>query len=81
MDGKQLELAILQPSDFFGEIAFLTGKPRTATVEAAEECDILEVPEDQITDLIRQKPRIREVMQNYYNQRVAHTLQKLKGIG
>ena len=81
MDGKQLELAILQPSDFFGEIAFLTGKPRTATVEAAEECDILEVPEDQIADLIRQKPRIREVMQNYYNQRVANTLQKLKGIG
>ena len=81
MDGKQLELAILQPSDFFGEIAFLTGKPRTATVEAAEECDILEVPEDQIADLIRQKPRIREVMQNYYDQRVANTLQKLKGIG
>jgi hypothetical protein len=50
-------------------------------VEAAEECDILEVPEDQITDLIRQKPRIREVMQNYYDQRVANTLQKLKGIG
>jgi len=81
MDGKQLELAILQPSDFFGEIAFLTGKPRTATVEAAEECDILEVPEDKIADLIRQKPRIREVMQNYYDQRVANTLQKLKGIG
>jgi len=80
-ESKQLELAILQPSDFFGEIAFLTGKPRTATVEAAEECDILEVPEDQITDLIRQHPHIREVMQNYYNQRVANTLQKLKGIG
>lgn len=81
MDGKQVELAILQPSDFFGEIAFLTGKPRTATVEATEECDILEVPEEQLKDLIGQKPRIREVMQNYYDQRVANTLQKLKGIG
>jgi len=81
MDGKQKELAILQPSDFFGEIAFLTGKPRTATVAAAEECDILEVPEDQLKDLIASKPRIREVMQKYYDQRVANTLQKLKGIG
>lgn len=81
MDGKQKELAILQPSDFFGEIAFLTGKPRTATVAAAEECDILEVPEDQLKDLIGSKPRIREVMQKYYDQRVSNTLQKLKGIG
>lgn len=80
MEGKPVELAVLQPSDFFGEIAFLTGKPRTATVIAAEECDILEVPEDQLKELIVSKPRIREVMQNYYNQRVASTLQKLKGI-
>ena len=81
MEGKKVELAVLQPSDFFGEIAFLTGKPRTATVIAAEECDMLEVPEDQLKDLIGSKPRIRDVMQNYYNQRVANTLQKLKGIG
>lgn len=78
-DGKDVELAVLQPSDFFGEIAFLTGKPRTATVETVEESDLLEVPEDQLTDLIKNKPRIREVMQNYYNQRVANTLEKLKG--
>jgi len=32
--GKNVDLASLQASDFFGEIAFLTGKPRTATVEA-----------------------------------------------
>jgi CRP-like cAMP-binding protein len=81
MEGKPFELAVLQPSDFFGEIAFLTGKPRTATVIAAEECDILEVPEAQLKELIGSKPRIREVMQNYYNQRVASTLLKLKGIG
>ncbi|MHB8845953.1 MAG: cyclic nucleotide-binding domain-containing protein [Nitrospirota bacterium] len=81
VEGKPVDLAVLQPSDFFGEIAFLTGKPRTATVSAAEECDILEVPEAQLKDLIGSKPRIREVMQNYYNQRVASTLQKLKGIG
>lgn len=81
MDGRRIDLAVLQPSDFFGEIAFLTGKPRTATVISAEECDILEVHEDQLKELISSKPRIREVMQNYYNQRVASTLLKLKGIG
>ena len=80
IDGRQVELAQLQPSDFFGEIAFLTGKPRTATVETSEESDILEVPEEQLRDLINQKPRIREVMQRYYEQRVASTLKKVRGL-
>ena len=80
VDGRQVELAQLQPSDFFGEIAFLTGQPRTATVETTEESDILEVPEDKLKDLISQKPRIREVLQRYYEQRVASTLKKVKGL-
>ena len=75
----QVELAVLQPSDFFGEIAFITGKPRTATVEALEDTDLLEVPEEELLDLISQKPRIREVMQNYYEQRVQSTLAKVRG--
>lgn len=79
IEGKKVDLAVLQPSDFFGEIAFLTGNPRTATVETVEESDILEVPEEQLRDLIAQKPRIRDVMQKYYEQRVANTIQKLKG--
>lgn len=79
VDAKQVDLAVLQSSDFFGEIAFLTGKPRTATVETAEESDILEVSEEDLQDLIRQKPRIREIMQRYYEQRVASTLEKVKG--
>jgi len=81
IDGRQVDLAVLHPSDFFGEIAFLTGKPRTATVSAIEECDILEVPESELADLIREKPRIREVMLKFYDQRVASTLHKVKGTG
>lgn len=77
--GKRVDLAILQPSDFFGEIAFLTGKPRTATVETVQESDILEVPEPELADLIGQRPRIREVLQKYYEQRVQSTLEKVKG--
>jgi CRP-like cAMP-binding protein len=80
IDGRQMELAQLQPSDFFGEIAFLTGQPRTATVETTVESDILEVPEGKLKELIGQKPRIREVLQRYYEQRVASTLKKVKGL-
>lgn len=80
IQGKQVDLAVLQPSDFFGEIAFLTGNPRTATVEAAVECDVLEVPEEELRDVIRKWPRIKEVLQNYYEERVKNTMEKVKGV-
>jgi tetratricopeptide (TPR) repeat protein len=79
IQGKRVDLAVLQPSDFFGEIAFLTGKPRTATVETAEPCDLLEVAEEDLRDMIQKWPRIKEVLQNYYEDRVKNTMEKVKG--
>ncbi len=78
LQGKKVQLAVLQPSDFFGEIAFLTGKPRTATVEAIEETELLEVPEDELLDLISKRPRIKQVLQKYHEERVKNTLEKVK---
>ncbi len=80
IQNKRVDLAVLQPSDFFGEIAFLTGKPRTATVEAAEEADVLEVPEEELRDMIQKRPRIKEVLQKYYEERVQSTMKKVKGV-
>ena len=76
--GKKVELAALQASDFFGEIAFLTGKPRTATVETTEESDVLEVGEEDLNEMIAKSPRIRDVLHNYHEQRVKSTLEKVK---
>lgn len=76
--GKKVELAALQASDFFGEIAFLTGKPRTATVETIEESDVLEVSEEDLSQMISKSPRIREVLHNYHEQRAESTLEKVK---
>jgi CRP/FNR family transcriptional regulator/CRP/FNR family cyclic AMP-dependent transcriptional regulator len=80
LQGKKVQLAVLQPSDFFGEIAFLTGKPRTATVEAIEETELLEVPEDELLDLISKRPRIKQVLQKYHEERVKNTLEKVKEV-
>ncbi len=76
--GKKMELADLQSGDFFGEIAFLTGKPRTATIVTVEESDVLEVAEDDLNEMINKSPRIREVLHNYHEQRVKSTLEKVK---
>jgi cAMP-dependent protein kinase regulator len=80
IQNKRVDLAVLQPSDFFGEIAFLTGKPRTATVEAAEATDVLEVAEEDLRDMIQKWPRIKEVLQNYYEERVKSTMEKVKSM-
>jgi cAMP-dependent protein kinase regulator len=76
--GKQVELAALQASDFFGEIAFLTGKPRTATVETIEESDILAVSEEDLNQMISKSPRIRDVLHNYHEHRAKDTLEIVK---
>ena len=80
IQNKRVDLAVLQSSDFFGEIAFLTGRPRTATVEAAEATDVLEVAEEDLLDMIQKWPRIREVLQNYYEERVKSTMEKVKSL-
>jgi cAMP-dependent protein kinase regulator len=76
--GKKIELATLQPSDFFGEIAFLTGRPRTATVETTEESDVLEVDEEDLNEMIRKSPRILDVLHNYHEKRAKSTLEKVR---
>ncbi len=76
--GERLNLAVLYPNEFFGEMSFLTGKPRTATVETAEEAVILEVTEDQLRELINRRPRVLQVLQQYSDAREKGTSQKIQ---
>ncbi len=76
--GERLDLAVLGPSDFFGEMSFLTGKPRTATVETAEDSVILEVTEDKLRELVTQRPRVLQVLQQYSEMREKGTNEKIQ---
>ncbi len=77
-NGDRLDLAVLGPSDFFGEMSFLAGKPRTATVETAEDAVVLEVAEDQLRDLTSRRPRVLQVLQQYSDAREKGTSQKIQ---
>lgn len=44
--------ATLRDGDFFGEIALLLGKPRSASVRAKEYCDLYVFDKDSFTQII-----------------------------
>jgi CRP-like cAMP-binding protein len=78
LSGEQVDLAVLWPSDFFGEMSFLTGRPRSATVEAIEDTNILEIDEEKLRDLITRRPHVGEVLLTYYETRTKGTVDKIQ---
>jgi len=50
--GRQRVVTTLGPGDFFGEMAVVTGRPRSATAEVIEEADLLKVPADKLQEMV-----------------------------
>lgn len=57
-DGRQFIVARLGPGDHFGEMALLDEEPRSATVIAAAETDLLVIRRDELLDELVRHPRI-----------------------
>ena len=63
-DGSRRELARLGASRFFGEMSLLTGEPRTASVVALDEVDVVVVDKEAFGAVILSDPRlVRELSQ------------------
>ena len=71
--GRYVLVRRLGEGDFFGEISVLTGSPRTATVVAASPCEMLELDRTTLDGITAAHPRVREVLQRFYEQRVTTT--------
>ncbi|MFW2387234.1 MAG: Crp/Fnr family transcriptional regulator [Polyangiales bacterium] len=50
--GRKRVVTTLGPGDFFGEMAVVTGCPRTATAEVLEEAELLKVPAAKLQDMV-----------------------------
>lgn len=70
-EGRYVLVRRLGDGDFFGEISVLSGSPRTATVVAATACEMLELDRATLDGITAKYPRVREVLQRFYEQRIA----------
>lgn len=66
--GRQ-EIAVLGIGDIIGEMAFVEGGQRTATVSAGGHGSALRVEYDALRELLSARPTLRETMLAVYNSR------------
>ncbi|EPX55931.1 PKA regulatory subunit-like protein [Cystobacter fuscus DSM 2262] len=70
-DGTTRELAVLGEGAFFGEMALLSGAPRSASVVgAAEETQVLEISAPVLGDLARLNPQVARALRRFCRQRL-----------
>jgi CRP/FNR family cyclic AMP-dependent transcriptional regulator len=56
--GRQRVVTTLGPGDFFGEMAVVTGRLRSATAEVTEEAELLKVPADKLQEMVTRNGEI-----------------------
>jgi putative oxidoreductase len=57
-DGIRTDLTVMGPGAYFGEVALVTHKPRSASVEAVEESTLLEISEEEFDTVLDQNPKL-----------------------
>jgi small-conductance mechanosensitive channel len=60
--GRDDEVARLGPGEFFGEMAALTGEPRTATVAAARDSALVAVDREAFSELFERAPEVAHAL-------------------
>lgn len=75
--GKSMKVQEFEEGDFFGEIAVLTGKPRTATLTAAVDCECLELSRANLDEITKTHPGVREVLKKFQKERALSTVQAI----
>ena len=55
-NGTGIRLGVLREGDCFGEMSLLTGEPRSATVRAEGDCEVLEISKAAMAEVLRDSP-------------------------
>lgn len=72
-NGGELCLAYLNEGAVFGEMALLQDGVRTATVLAAEDCELFEITQALLNRIIGKFPSVARVLRSFFRQRLLST--------
>ncbi len=64
--------------EFFGEVALLTGRPRTATIHARGTVELMELSRGDFNQIADKYPHVREVVKEYLQMRAKVTIDALR---
>ncbi|MFN3695275.1 MAG: Crp/Fnr family transcriptional regulator, partial [Ignavibacterium sp.] len=79
-DGKEVILAILNESDFFGEMAILDGMTRSATVTAVEDSKLFIIQRAEFLELLRNFPDVSIALLQELSRRLRAATMKIKAL-
>ena len=73
------ELAILGPSDFFGEMALISEEPRNASAKTIETTEVFIFREKDFLNMIATNPSVAEVISKEFLERMKKNISNKKG--
>ncbi len=76
-NGQQVTLSVMGEGAFFGEVALLTDKPRTATVVAKDALEVMELTRKDFNAITLEYPSVRSIVESYQKKRVQDTIKML----
>jgi len=76
--GETVFSATLGEGEFVGEVALLTGRPRTATILAKGPVELMELSRSNFDLLTEKYPSVREIVQGYLRRRAEETIQAIR---
>lgn len=79
-DDKEVILAILNDSDFFGEMSLLDGMARSATVTAIEESRLFIIQRAEFLDLLKKYPDVSIALLTELTKRLRASSMKVKAL-
>ena len=65
------DLATLGEGDVFGEMALMTGEPRSATATAAEQCRLWFIEKEDFDEFIEKSPKLAHAVSRLVNERIS----------
>jgi CRP-like cAMP-binding protein len=76
--GTDVVLGHIRSGELVGEISFLDQEPRSATVKAITDCELIEIPQDAIENIYKTQPKWLEILVKTLAERLRKANSRIK---